>query len=305
MPRHARVKGGECTYHIMVRSISELYPFTDFTDKDKYLYIMKKYQDTYRFKVYSYCIMDNHAHFEIYANGADISKIMHGINFSYAQYYNRKYGRHGHLFQDRFKSSIVDTESYLTNLSGYIHNNPKKIKKYENCIEQYPYSSLGIYLGLRKDKFKLVDPSIVLESFSRDIILARHLYMKAIENCTEENDIYDTEFKNELTQYRSEKSILIREYSIKDITAYVSMKVGIKENSIGIKHCHKTTEMRAICAFFFRCFCNLRCKDICRIMGNITQSRVSKLCSMGLEIINSGGKYNGMIEEFIDKYKPA
>ena len=57
--------------------------------------------------------MDNHAHLLIDANGADISKVMHGINFSYAMYFNKKYEREGHLFKDRFKSKIVDDDRYL------------------------------------------------------------------------------------------------------------------------------------------------------------------------------------------------
>ncbi|WDC83583.1 transposase [Caloramator sp. mosi_1] len=57
--------------------------------------------------------MDNHAHFIIDANGADISKIMHFINYKYAMWFNKRYSRHGHLFQDRFKSKIVKDERYL------------------------------------------------------------------------------------------------------------------------------------------------------------------------------------------------
>lgn len=68
---------------------------------------MAGYQENYGFKVYGFCLMDNHAHFIIDVNGADISNIMHSINFKYAQVYNRKHKRHGHLFQDRFKSKIV------------------------------------------------------------------------------------------------------------------------------------------------------------------------------------------------------
>jgi chromosomal replication initiation ATPase DnaA len=140
---------------------------------------------------------------------------------------------------------------------------------------------------------------------SKDLFLARKMYKEFVKRCTEENDIYDTEFLNECTEYRSEKSILIRNYSIDDIILYVSEKAGVKITGIGSKHCHKTTEMRAICAFLFRCFCNKKCKDICSILGNITQSRVSKLCSMGLCLINKNDKYKGMIEEFLERYKAA
>ncbi len=90
-------------------------------------HLVKKYKDLYNFKIYGYCLMDNHSHLMIDANGADISKVMHGINFSYAMYFNRKYERDGHLFKDRFKSKIVNNDKYLKALSLYIHNNPTGI----------------------------------------------------------------------------------------------------------------------------------------------------------------------------------
>lgn len=302
MPRHAREKGEGCTYHIMIRSIKEVKLFADYKDKDKYLCIMKEYQKKYLFKVYSYCLMDNHAHFEIYADGADISKIMHGINFTYARYYNYRHGRYGHLFQDRFKSNIVSTEKYLLSLSGYIHNNPSKIGRDE---KKYPYSSLGIYIGLFKDQFGLIDTEPILSYFGKDIILARRQYLRFVEQCSNEDDIYDTEFKNEATEYRSEKSIIIRNYSVDDITGYVAYKTGVKADALHMKHCHKAREIRAIFTFLLKCFCNMRCRDIGKILGNITESRVSKLCSVGLNLLYNDEKYNGMIYDFMEKYKAA
>lgn len=305
MPRCAREKGIECTYHIMVKSISEVPLYKSYADKDRYLATMKKYQEIFKFKVYAYCIMNTHAHFIIYANGADISKIMHGLNQSYAQYFNRKYGRHGHLFQDRFKSVIVDSEEYITTLSGYVHNNPLSIGKYRNCVEKYPYSSLGIYLGLRKDPLDLVDFRFILEMYSKDIIKARKKYIEIARKCTELEDIKNTEFQNEIYQYKSEKSIIVRNYNIDDIIRFVSQRANVKESSINIKHCHKVTSMRAICVLLMRGLCDVRCKDICKILGNITEARVSKLCSMGLETIEMDEKYKNIISEFLKEYRAA
>ena len=137
MPRCARVKEKDAIYHVMVKSITEIPLFKKDDDKNEYLNLMKKYQTIYGFKVYAYCIMSNHAHFIIDPRGADISKIMHGLNFKYAQTFNKNNKRNGHLFQDRFKSKIVKTDRYLLILSAYIHNNPLKIKGYEKCPVLY------------------------------------------------------------------------------------------------------------------------------------------------------------------------
>src|SRR5665647_1786261 len=103
MPRTAREKSPDAMYHVMSRSISELDLFRNAEDKKKYIRIVKRYKEKYKIRIYAYCLMDNHSHLMIDANGADISKVMQGINLSYARYYNKKYCRHGHLFQDRFK----------------------------------------------------------------------------------------------------------------------------------------------------------------------------------------------------------
>ncbi|MDF2675637.1 MAG: transposase IS200-family protein [Clostridiales bacterium] len=170
MPRMARQKIEGAIYHIMARSISEVELFKTDEDKKKYMFLIKEYQKVYKFKVYAYSLMNNHIHLIVDSNGADISKIMHCINFKYARYFNTLHKRHGHLFQDRFKSKIVGDDRYLIALSAYIHNNPSDIRGYENNPEDYYYSSLGVYLGLRKDESDIIDEEFILNLFGKDII---------------------------------------------------------------------------------------------------------------------------------------
>jgi REP element-mobilizing transposase RayT len=73
MPRMARLKDKESIYHVMVRSIKEVNLFESDDDKIRYLEIVKRYMEKYKFKVYAYCLMLNHGHLMIDANGADIS----------------------------------------------------------------------------------------------------------------------------------------------------------------------------------------------------------------------------------------
>ncbi len=164
MARARRYKREDGVYHVIVRSISEIQVFKNNRDKEMYLAQMKHYKEIYDFKVYAYCIMSNHAHFIIDSNGADISKIMHGLNLKYAMTYNKIYKRHGHLFQDRFKSKIIENNNYLITLSAYIHNNPLQIRGgYKECPEKYKYSSLKVYLGIEKDKTGLLDEDYIMQ----------------------------------------------------------------------------------------------------------------------------------------------
>ncbi|KPU45142.1 transposase IS200 like protein [Oxobacter pfennigii] len=305
MPRCARIKAPSCTYHIMVRSISEVLLYDDDTDKIRYLKTLKKYQEMFRFKVYAYCIMDTHAHFIIYSNGADISKVMHGVNQSYAQYYNRRHGRHGHLFQDRFKSKVVEDESYLISLSGYIHNNPIDLENYNGNIEGYPYSTLGIYLGLAQDAFGLVDHKFVLLHFGKNINLARNQYLGYIKQCISLDILSDIEFENELNDYWSQKSLYLREQTAVDVAQQMSEKIGFKKIMLSMKSNSKATEYRSLYVLFLRAFCDLKYVDICRVIGNVTQSRVSKLCSIGVDLLQSNDKYRSIMNDIFENCKTA
>jgi putative transposase len=298
MPRTARIKSFDSIYHVMCRSISEVDLFKEDKDKNQYLNFLKGYQDVFGFRVYAFCLMHNHCHFIIDVNGADISKIFHGLNQRYAHYYNRKYKRHGHLFQDRFKSIIIDDEQYLITLSGYIHANPLSIKEYSNNVEKYQYSSLGTYLGLRKDEYGLLDTGFIMNRFSNHEMNSRKLYLEFVKQCTNENISANFEFKTEGTRYVSERTILPRDYSVEKIIEVIVKRLNIQELSLRMKNNRKATKERAIFVLLMRCFCNYRHKDICSVIGNITQSRVSRLCTTAMELIKDE-KYRMIVHELI------
>lgn len=302
MPRTERKKFDNAIYHVMVRSISEVKLFKDNKDKDEYLKQMKHYQKIYKFKVYGYCLMSNHGHFIIDSNGADISEIMHCLNFKYAITFNRIHKRHGHLFQDRFKSKIVDSDRYLIALSAYIHNNVLSIRGYENCPEKYKYSSLKAYLGVEKDKTGLLDEAFIMQRFSHNVKRAREKYAKLVYLCNDEKMKRELEFEDEKTEYRSERKIIVRNFKPEEILEFLSEETGINKAMVFIKNNKNAKIIRALAVLIMRSLCSVKHKDISEILGNITQSRVSKLCSMGVDIISNEEKYSGLIERFILKY---
>jgi len=302
MPRLPREKTKESIFHVMVRSIKEVPLFRENKDKEQYMNILKGYQKIYGFKVYAYCLMSNHGHFIIDINGADISKVMHDINFKYACVFNRKYGRYGHLFQDRFKSIIVDSEEYLIILSAYIHNNPLDIKKYKECPERYKYSSLGVYLGLKKDKYEILDEDFIMQLFGNDATTARNNYYRYVFACNSKKFKEDVEFINEKTFYKSERHILVRNFNPDDIFDFISRRTGVEKYRFQWKHRKDAVNSRALAAILMRSLCNYRCADICRLLGNITQSRISKLCSIGYKLVDDDERYKNILYEFIRQY---
>jgi putative transposase len=302
MARKARLKAENAIYHIMCKSITEVTLFRDAEDKEKYLHLINKYKKLYKIKVYGYCLMDNHLHLLVDSNGANISKVMHGINFSYATYFNRKHKREGHLFKDRFMSKIVHNERYLRVVSLYIHNNPTVIAGFKDCPQKYAFSSLGIYLGKRKDHFGIVDYGFIMSFFDKDLSKARRLYYNILFKYDKEKMNEEIEFNNEKTKYNSERRILVRNFKVPDIIAFIASKMNIPKVHLHMKYSRHLVSARALAVVLMRSLCNLNSSDISDILGNITRSRISKLSTIGINLIGSDEKYESIIEDFIKCY---
>lgn len=299
MPRCARIKSLDYTYHIICRSISEIDLFRNNDDKVKYMELIKKYQTIFHFKVYAYCLMDNHLHILLFSNGSDISKIMHGINQSYSQYYNRKYSRHGHVFQDRFKSKVVDNDRYMFVLSLYIHKNVKDLKNVKS-ISEYEFSSLPVYLGISNDKYAIVDSSTILSRLSKEKSKAVKRYSLLVDcfnPINEDKDYNDYEILNNIIEYRDEKIVLIKDINIDKVLTYLSNSLSIEKFNLHIKHNVDSISFKALAVVMLRGLCDMSIKDICSFLGNVTQSYVSRLCSKGYTLINSDYKY--LINNFL------
>ena len=144
MPRAARLKSEGGFYHIVNRGIGKQIIFEDDEDYERFLSTISRFQEEEKFSVLAYCLMDNHFHLLLRADDSP-AQIMKKISCSYAYYFNDKYGRSGHLFQDRYTSEAVNDEKYLLAVVRYIHNNPQKAGICKR--EEYHWSSYVEYLS--------------------------------------------------------------------------------------------------------------------------------------------------------------
>jgi len=138
MPRQARIIIDNVCYHTITRGNQKQVVFKEEKDFKKYLKLLSRYKSRYRVRIYAWCIMNNHVHMLI-ESGA-LSKFMHGLNLSYAQYFQFKYKTVGHVWQDRYKSFIIQKDSYLLNCVSYIEHNPVRADIVLKP-EEYPWSS--------------------------------------------------------------------------------------------------------------------------------------------------------------------
>jgi len=138
MPRQP---SGTGIHHVMMRGINhqaifedeeDYYQFITTLDRMRYQYDEDGFPCGTNCTYYAYCLMSNHFHLLIRERDERVGKTIKRIASSYVYYYNRKYGRDGHLFKERFKSEPVNDMAYFTILLRYIHQNPVKAGIVEN-----------------------------------------------------------------------------------------------------------------------------------------------------------------------------
>ncbi len=147
MARKPRQLSESGIYHIMLRGIDRQVIFQDDEDRQKFLQVLQDCKEISLFRLYAYCLMDNHIHLlpRTDPKGESLEQIFKRIGVRYVAWYNRKYGRTGHLFQDRFLSEPVHNDAYLFTVLPYIHQNPVKAGICKNP-GKYPWSSWREYL---------------------------------------------------------------------------------------------------------------------------------------------------------------
>lgn len=163
MPRHERKKSESGIYHVMLRGINRQILFEDDEDKQKFIETIKQYKKKSGYKILGYCLMDNHVHLLIQEGKEALEVAMKRIGVSYVYWYNLKYKRSGHLFQDRYKSEPVEDDGYLLMVLRYIHQNPLKAEMVSQAGD-YSWSSYREYNGTPV----IVDTDVVLGMFSND-----------------------------------------------------------------------------------------------------------------------------------------
>ncbi len=141
MSRQARQQSSTGVYHVIQRGINRKAIFYDDDDRQMFLNLLCL-QANPSFKVYGYCLMDNHFHLIVKSDR--LSFHMHRIASVYAAWFNHKHQRRGYLFQDRFKSEVIEDEGYLLRCFRYILQNPLKAGLCKT-VSSYNWSSYNVY----------------------------------------------------------------------------------------------------------------------------------------------------------------
>ena len=191
MPRNRRQQSESGVYHVMIRGVDKMDIFLDEEDRHRFLDTLVRFKEKDKYELYAYCLMSNHVHLLIKEYDYSVSRLMKRVGVSYVYYFNHKYKRVGHLFQDRYKSENVDDEPYLLGCSRYIHNNPVEARLVRSP-QDYRWSSYAAYLqGF--DSRGLIDTGALLTLFAND----RKQSIVRLQKFTEEtNDDLFLEYQN-------------------------------------------------------------------------------------------------------------
>jgi len=176
MPRQARLDVPGALHHIMLRGINKSSIFEDDQDRSQFLSRIERNVTAAGARVYAWVLMTNHVHILFKSGKQGISDVMRKQLTWYAQYYNRRHRRSGHLFENRYKSILCDEDNYLLALIRYIHLNPIRagIVKTLEEFDRYPWCGHSAVTGKRECPW--MDADYVLAQFGDTKRKARNEY---------------------------------------------------------------------------------------------------------------------------------
>jgi REP-associated tyrosine transposase len=154
MARSLRIQYVDAYYHVTCRGNDRRSIYRDDSDRELFLEKLKASLEIYGVTLHAYVLMGNHFHLLVQTPKANLSEFMRHFNIAYTGAYNRRHKRVGHLYQGRYKAILVEGDTYLLELSRYLHLNPIRIKPHKGrgyneqwrVLEKYRWSSLRGYL---------------------------------------------------------------------------------------------------------------------------------------------------------------
>lgn len=255
MPRKSRTISSTGIYHIILRSVNQHIIFEEDADYQKFLYILSDCKITYDIDIFAYCLMDNHIHLLLYSSPDTLSSFFQSLGTRFVRWYNTKYARSGHLFQERFHSSPVESKSHYLATLAYIHNNPvnASICKYQS---EYPWSSFNAFYGKKNPLINI--------SFSYDIAGSKDLLIK----------YFSTHYDIESNEYFDKDHIEVTHFLTDEQALHIFKKITKLSSTSEAQTLPKKTRNEYILSLRKK---NLTQKQIARLM-DVSISTVKRIC---------------------------
>ncbi len=257
MARKPRIHYPGAFYHVILRGNGGQKIFYSTADRTKFYLLLQEGIERFGHRIHCFCLMTNHIHLVVQVSAVPLSKIMQNITFRYTRHINARKKRIGHLFQGRYKSILIDADTYLLELVRYIHNNPLRAK-ITKTADQYKFSSHHAYLG--KENLTWLTTDLVLGQFAEKKKRAIKLYHDFVlkggdedhrqefyQGTAEGRILGDDHFCENVLAKAAEK--YNRKLSLKDVIAAVCRTYNITNETIAAPGKSKpASEARAVAA---------------------------------------------------------
>jgi len=181
MPRQARLDSPGVLHHVIIRGIERRRIVDDDLDRKDFVDRLGGLALETQTRIFAWVLMTNHAHILLKSSAYGLSRFMRRLLTGYAVKYNRRHGRHGHLFQNRYKSIVCEEDAYFKALVRYIHLNPLRaeIVPTTQALEKYHWSGHAVIAGKHEHPWQ--DRQYVLDWFGRTEAKAKAAYRRFVE----------------------------------------------------------------------------------------------------------------------------
>ncbi len=167
MPRQARLDAPDTLHHVIIRGIEKRRIFDDDEDRKRFIVRMGDLATKTETRIYAWSLMTNHAHILLRSGLLGLPKYMRRLLTGYAVTYNLRHGRHGHLFQNRYRSIVCEEDAYFQELVRYIHLNPVRVGLVKTIqeLDEYPWCGHASLIGRTRNPWQ--DCDYVLSWFGK------------------------------------------------------------------------------------------------------------------------------------------
>jgi len=182
MPRKARIDAPGALHHIIVRGIERRKIFYDDSDRDNLLKRLGVVLVETKTPCFAWALIPNHLHLLLRTGVAPIATVMRRLLTGYAVSFNRRHRRHGHLFQNRYRSILCQEDPYLLELVRYIHLNPIRARLVSDLkkLDKYPYCGHSVLMGKKKHDWQ--DTEYILKLYDSKHSISRRRYREFVKN---------------------------------------------------------------------------------------------------------------------------
>ncbi len=181
MPRKARIDAAGAVQHIIIRGIERRQIFRSDSDRADLLKRLGGLLSETQTSCFAWALIPNHAHFLLRTGLVPIAGLMRRVLTGYAVFFNKKYRRHGKLFQSRYKSILCQEDIYFKELVRYIHLNPLRAKLMDDlrALDRYPWCGHSALMGKVAREWQSAE--YVLALFGTNQSSARRQYREYVE----------------------------------------------------------------------------------------------------------------------------